>query len=118
MKECNKFKEYFIFCNEEDFNKHVEECPECAAEYEQFNRISDLVKEVRFEYKQKRKNKFMSKVACISGIAMFTATFGILSLLTDYHDYNYYNDYNNYLQDSITEEMGYPIDNYGLIKVD
>ncbi len=115
MKKCNKFKEYFIFSTEEKLKEHIENCPECKAEYEEFEKVSSLVKEVKAAYKEKKKNNMLAKVACFSTFVLFSSTFGLFGALYNYSEYT---NYENYLQDSVTEEMGYPIDNYGLIKVD
>ena len=115
MKKCDKFKEYFIFSDEEKLMEHINNCPECKAEYEQFQKISSLVKEVKFSYKEKRKNKMLAKVACFSTFIIFSTTLGLLGA---FYNFGEDSNYENYLQDSVTEEMGYPIDSNGLIKVD
>ena len=114
MKKCNKFQEYFIFANKDDFQKHLEECPDCAAQNEEFERISELVKEVKFVYKQKKKNSLIKKVACISALMMFTFSFSFVNNLGYFFD----NNYSELSENTIIDEMGMPIDSYGLIMVD
>lgn len=115
MKKCDKFKEYFTFSTEEKLLEHIENCPDCRAEYEEFQKVSNLVKEVKFAYKEKKKNAILAKVACFSTFVLFSSTLGLFGALYTYSEDQ---NYTNYLQDSVTEEMGYPIDSYGLIKVD
>lgn len=114
MEKCNKFQQYFIFSNNDDFQKHLEECPDCKAQNDEFERISDLVKEVKFVYKQKRKNKLITKVACVSALMMFTFSFALFNNVGYFTE----NVYSEYSQDTIIDEMGMPIDSYGLIMVD
>lgn len=114
MKKCNKFKEYFIFSNDDEFQKHIEECPDCKVQNDEFEKISAVVKEVKFAYKQKQKSKLMTKVACISALMMFTFSFSLFNNL----GYLKENSYSEYSQDTIIDEMGMPIDSYGLIMVD
>ena len=111
MKKCNKFQQYFIFANNDDFQKHLEECPDCRAENAEFEKISELVKEVKFVYKQKKRNNLMAKVACLSMLMMFTFSFSFVNSMGNF-------DYYSYSEETIIDEMGMPVDDYGLFMVD
>ena len=39
--KCPKYEGLFIFSTEEELKKHIEECPDCKAEHEKMERVSD-----------------------------------------------------------------------------
>ena len=114
MRKCNKFQEYFIFSNKEDFQKHLLECPDCAEQNAEFEKISELVKDVKFVYKKRKKNTLITKVACLSALMMFTVSVSLMNNIGYFFDDSYF----EYSQSTVIDEMGMPIDNYGLIMVD
>lgn len=113
-KKCSKYEGLFVFSDEETFNKHLEECEECKAEHEKMQKVSDLLDEVKFYYKSKphKKTKRL-KVACAAiFFIFFSATFGILSNDEDFVDTLMYGE-------TLTaEDLGFPVDSYGLLMVD
>ena len=69
-EKCTKYEALFTFGNEETLMEHVKSCPDCQKEQEVMNRVSDLLKEVRPYYKEKRRNitKFKSCLCCFCDI--------------------------------------------------
>ncbi len=113
MGKCDKYEAYFLFANDADFKKHLSECEDCQSENEKYKKISALVKEAKPAYERNQRQKLMTKVACISAMMMFTLSFGLLDQIN-------YDKYETaaYSEDTILDEMGMPIDNYGLLMVD
>ena len=56
-KKCSKYEGLFIFSDNETFEKHLEECPDCKAEHEKMQKVSDLISETKFYYKSKANRK-------------------------------------------------------------
>ena len=52
---CNGYEAMFTFLSEEDFQKHLETCEECAAEHAKMQRVSELIQEVKPYIKEKKK---------------------------------------------------------------
>ncbi len=110
-KKCNNYESFFIFKDEETFNNHLKNCPDCRAEHEKYLKVSQLVKEVSDVYlKQEQKNKYsvIKKIACC-----FIICSGLISF-TGYQVYN-----NSYISDnsdiSYISVMGLPTDDYGFL---
>ena len=38
--KCNKYEAYFVFQNEEAFNEHIKNCPDCKKEHEKYLKVS------------------------------------------------------------------------------
>lgn len=115
-KKCDKFEAFFVFQNEEAFNNHINECPDCKSEYEKHLKVSNLVKEVAPIYlKREEKKKFgaVKKLACC--FLLF------VGLTASYTGYNMYNDYSlqSYMLDeySYIDSMGLPVDEYGFLEI-
>lgn len=111
-KKCLKYEKLFIF-NEEELNNHIQNCEDCKKEQETMDKVSNLIAEVKYYYIRKRKNKYLYKVACVLGLLV------VLSLTIGFM----YNNENllEVLQygDILTaEELGIPVDDYGLVMVD
>lgn len=119
-KKCTKFKEIYLFRNDAEMDEHLKNCPDCQAEMEKMNKVSELIQEVKPYYVQRRKAASMRlKVACI-------LCFGMLSFLSvnyfiQFANSNIYQN-NYYTSDTLQSaqtinEYGIPLDNYGLIAV-
>lgn len=110
-KKCNKFESLFIFSDEKTLMEHIAKCEDCRAEYEQMNKVTALIKEVRPHYK---KNRFQAvRAACI----LFAFVIGGVSL--HLADMNYgLIDTVRYGNQFTAEELGFQTDDYGLIMVD
>lgn len=114
MKEkCNKYESLFTFANEETFEEHVCQCEDCKKEHEKMQKVSALLKEVRPYYREKIKNKAKVKIACaVFAICLSSVTLGVINLNTDISDTIKYGS-------TLTaEDLGLPVDSYGLIMVE
>lgn len=112
-KKCSKYEGLFIFSDEETLKQHLIECEDCRAEQERMDKVSSLISEVKFYYKNKtRKSKKLRAVCALLFFMFFTATFGVIindGELTDELMYG----------ESLTaEDLGFPVDSYGLLMVD
>ena len=113
-KNCEKFENLFVFGTKEDFERHLEECPECKLEQKNFDKISKLIQKAKPFYKREKSKKWAQlRVACALFIMVLgTTTFSIL---------NYDNalvETMKYGQTLCAEDFGFPVDSYGLIMVD
>ena len=115
QNKCDKYEAYFVFQNEEAFNKHLENCEECRKEHEKYLEVSKLVKEVsgpylKRELNRKRKNTF-KKIACCFTAFINVSSFSGVKL---YEDYNFQV---NYIEGSYVSAMGLPTDDYGFLEL-
>lgn len=114
-KKCNKYESLFIFQNENDFNAHLENCPDCQKEHERYLKVSSLVKEVAPVYlEQMKKKKFsaIKKIACC-----FILFAGLSATYTGYHFYDDYSFQVNSAEESYIDLMGLPVDSYGFLEL-
>ncbi len=114
MKDkCSKYESLFIFSDEETLKKHISECEDCRQENEKMQKVSELINEVKFYYRKKQKKIINFKVACAMSLVLFsTLSLGFLTSNNDLIDTLMYGE-------SLTaEELGFPVDSYGLIMVD
>ncbi len=109
-EKCSKYESLFTFRSEEELMEHVNSCPECRYEHEQMQKVSELINEVKPYYRKKRKNAARFKAACaLFLIAVCTTTLGVINLNTDVADTLKYG------QTLTAEDLGLPVDSYGLI---
>ncbi|MBO5738539.1 hypothetical protein J6R97_04285 [bacterium] len=111
--KCSKYEGLFIFSNNETLQKHIEECPDCQAEHEKMQKVSNLIGETKFYYMSKFKKRRKLKAICAIIMFMFcTTTFSFIDNDGDFCDALLYGD-------SLTaEDLGFPVDSYGLLMVD
>lgn len=115
-KECNKFEELFVKEDERELLEHIKTCPKCAQEYENMQKVSNLIGEVSFTYKRKKRmQKNIMSIAATFFLAFLT--FFTIQLV---NPNSYVNETIAYLtgQDYTYEQMGLPVDDYGFIMVD
>ena len=114
MKEkCTKYEGLFTFTDDETFNAHLKVCEDCRKEQEMMDKVSDLLKEVKPFYIKKRKNTAALKLACAVFLILFSGTvLGIINFNTDISDII------NYGTVLSAEDLGFPVDSYGLIMVE
>ena len=112
-KKCTKYEGLFIFSDEATLNKHLEECEDCRQEHEKMEKVSQLIAETKFYYKSKSNRKRKLKAVCALALFMFfSATFGVINNDGDLIDALMYGD-------TLTaEDLGFPVDSYGLLMVD
>lgn len=114
-EKCNKIEGLFTFSDEEEILNHIQECEECKKEYENQKKVSDLISEVKFYYySKKRKRNFRIKVAC-AAIFMLVSTFSLGLAVMNNEDLTETLMYGSTLS---AEELGFPVDSYGLLMVD
>ncbi len=114
MKDkCSKYESLFVFSGDDVLKKHIEECEDCRREDEKMQKVSELINEVKFYYRKKQKKIINFKIACAMSLVLFsTLSLGILTSNNDLIDTLMYGE-------TLTaEELGFPVDSYGLIMVD
>lgn len=112
-EKCSKYEAYFTFASEEDFKKHLEECEDCRKEHEKMQKISSLIQEVKPYYKKKRQSSRILTIACSLLLFVFLGTgIGIMNFNTDISDTLRYGTTLS------AEDLGLPVDSYGLIMVE
>ena len=114
MKEkCTKYEALFTFSDEKTLKEHIETCEDCKKEQELMDKVSSLLSEVKPYYKQKRQNTAKLKMACaVLTILLSGTTLGIINFNTDISDII---KYGNTLS---AEDLGLPVDAYGLLMVE
>lgn len=111
--KCSKYEGLFVFSDEETLNKHLEECPDCRAEQEKMQRVSELISEVKPYYSARtRRAKKLKAVCALLFFIFFSATFGVISNDSDLADALMYGETLS------AEDLGFPVDSYGLLMVD
>ena len=111
--KCTKYEGLFVFSDDETLKKHIEECDECRKEAEKMEKVSDLLDEVKFYYHSKNKKRPKFRVACAILLLLFsTLTAGIVVSNDDILDSLKYGDTLS------AEDLGFPVDSYGLLMVD
>ena len=111
--KCSKYESLFVFSGDDVLKKHIEECEDCRREDEKMKKVSELIDEVKFYYRKKQKKLINFKVACAMSLVLFsTLSIGVMTTNDDIMDTLMYGD-------ALTaEDLGFPVDSYGLIMVD
>ena len=111
--KCSKYEGLFVFSNEETLKKHLEECEDCRKEAEKMDKVSELLGEVKFYYRQKSRRIMRIKAVCaVFLLVSYSITCGILTMDNDLSDALMYGDTLS------AEDLGFPVDSYGLLMVD
>ncbi len=111
--KCKKYEAIFTFGNEEMLKKHVAECEDCRREQEQMDKVSNLLKEVKPYYTQKRKSAAKLKMACAVFAILFSGTvLGVVNLNSNISDIIKYGTTLS------ADDFGFPVDSYGLLMVE
>ena len=112
-RKCSKYEGLFVFSDEEALQKHLEECEDCRAEHEKMQKVSELLAETKFYYRNKTKRiRKLKAICCAMCLIFFSATLGIVSNDSDFADALMYGDTLS------AEDLGFPVDSYGLLMVD
>ena len=112
-EKCTKFESLFTFRSEDELLEHIKTCPDCAKEYEEMQKVSNLIREVKPYFKKKEKTSIRIKAACaVMFLVLSGLTFGVLTLNTDISDTLKYGTTLS------SEDLGFPVDDYGLIAVE
>ena len=111
--KCSKYEGLFVFSDEESLKSHLQECEDCRAEQEVMDKVSALISEVKPYYLAKDKKRPKLRVACAMLLLVFsTLTFGFVASNDDLKDTLMYGDTLS------AEDLGFPVDSYGLLMVD
>ncbi len=112
-EKCTKYESLFTFRSQEELMSHVETCEQCRQQHEQMQKVSDLLQEVKPYYMNKKRSLARLKVACALFFIMFCGTtLGVINLNTDIADTLKYGE-------TLTaEDLGFPVDSYGLIFIE
>lgn len=110
--KCNKYEAFFVFSKDEDFQEHLNSCPDCQEEHLKMLKISSLIKEVRPLYLGKERNSKIAKLVAVLLLMVFCTGFVTIQI--------YNEKYNNLVtaQESVVAKMGLPYDEYGLLSVE
>ena len=112
-EKCTKYEALFTFSTQEEFEKHLKECPDCQKEHEKMQQVSELIKEAKPYFVERRKNIARIKaVAASFALIFFTATLGVINFDTDISDTIKYGTTLS------AEDLGLPVDSYGLLMVE
>lgn len=114
MKEkCSKYESLFVFRSEDELNEHIQSCEECRLEHEKMLKVSELIAEAKPYYKEQKRNWAKVKVACALFMLMVSGTtLGVINLNTDVSDTLKYGTTLS------SEDLGLPVDSYGLIYIE
>ena len=114
MKEkCTKYDSLFTFRSEDELMQLIDECEDCRLEHEKMQKVSELIKEVKPYFRERRRNLAKVKVACALFMLMVSGTtLGVLNFNTDVSDTLKYGAALS------SEDLGLPVDSYGLIYVE
>ncbi len=112
-KKCQKYESLFLFSDEEALKAHLEQCPECRAEHEKMQKVSELLQEVKPHFIKKRKQQAQMKIACAVSFMLLSGT--VLGLV----------NFNPEISDTLrygaaleAEDFGFPVDDYGFLLVE
>ena len=100
---------------EKMLEKHIEECEECKKEYEQQQKVSSLLDEVKLYYRAKRKKRITKLRAACAVILMMFTVLSFVEVAVCNEDLLDTLKYGNTLS---AEDLGFPVDSYGLLMVD
>ena len=113
--KCSKFEELFVSSNTEELERHIQECEECRAEKESQDKVSSLLGEVHMYYYAKRKKRTAQlRAAC----AVMFLVFSLASVTGWALNDDDLLDTLKYGDSLSAEELGFPVDSYGLLMVD
>lgn len=115
-KKCDKYESIFIFGNNEELQKHIEECEHCRKEHEDLKKVSSLIKETKPYYLKKYRN---SKKIIKSVAGFFLICIVIFAVQNRFEKRSLLNEINIATNEdySVIEQMGLPTDDYGLFMV-
>ena len=111
--KCSKYESIFTFRSKDELDEHIRTCPECANFHLKMQKISELIQEVKPHYIKKQKFNSAKKAACLILLLMMSVTaLGFVTTNTDITDTLMYGTTLS------AEDLGLPVDSYGLISVE
>lgn len=112
--KCSKYESLFIFSDNETLNEHIKECEDCRKEAEIQDKVSSMLDEVKMYYFAKRKKRTKLRAAC-AVMFMLLSAFSVFGFVLNDEDLTQSLMYGDTLS---AEELGFPVDSYGLLMVD
>ena len=113
--KCTKYESLFVFSDEETLQKHIEECEDCKSEDKLMKAVSSLLDEVKFYYRAERKKKINRLRAACAIVFLLFSSFSIGGMVLTNDDILDTLKYGDTLS---AEDLGFPVDSYGLLMVD
>ena len=111
--KCSKYEGLFVFSDKETLERHLESCAECQEEHKKMQQVSGLIDEVKFYYKAKKSRMRKLKAICAAFfLVIVSATSGMIAVDSDFADTLMYGE------ELSAEDMGFPVDSYGILMVD
>ena len=112
--KCTKYEGLFVFSDEASLKQHIEECEDCRREEEIQNKVSSLIQEVKPQIIARRGQRLQRlRVACMAVFLLFSSlSLGLIFTNDDVLDTLKYGDTLS------AEDLGFPVDSYGLLMVD
>lgn len=111
--KCSKYEGLFVFSDEDTLKQHLEECEECRLEQQKMDKVSELIGEVKFHYYAKKRKLPKLRAVCACTLLLFSSlTFGFVASDADLMDTLRYGE------SLSAEDLGFPVDSYGLLMVD
>lgn len=112
-KKCTKYEALFTFADANNLKKHLKICEDCRQEQQEMDNVSNLIKEVKPYLKQNKQDKTKIKAACILfALIIGGASLGLIGTNEDFVDHLRYGE------SLSAEDLGFPVDAYGLLLVD
>ena len=114
--KCSKFEELFISSSDDaELEKHIQECEDCRKEYKSQKKVSLLLDEVKMYYYAKRKKQTQRLRAACAVMFMVFSLASVTGWALNDDDILDTLKYGNSLS---AEDLGFPVDSYGLLMVD
>lgn len=117
--KCEKYESLFVFADEETLLEHIKDCPDCQKVHESMQSISSLVQEVKPYFKKEKLKNRVIKTICAS--FLFVVSLGSLMFYSlpnisseSLTATSYFEEYDSF----ISNDFGFPVDEYGLLMVD
>ncbi|MBR1424841.1 hypothetical protein IJ579_04685 [bacterium] len=111
--KCSKYETIFTFRSDEELKDHIKSCPDCEEIHSKMEKVSKLIQEVKPFYMKKQKNTLKFRAACVLlFLIVGGSTIGLISTNTDISDTIMYGTTLS------AEDLGFPVDSYGLISVE
>ena len=103
---CDKFEKLFTQEDETELLEHIKTCEDCRKQYEEFQKVSNLVKEAKPLFMKEKFQKHKVTFSMVAGVTILSLTgFLLLNWLPYYQD-----------DQAIASDI-YPTDEYGLLEL-